>query len=955
MKVVIATLLAASWISWVEAARDSTAELPQAGLLVHVGCGTGRRTVKLAETGRFLVHGLEKDAGKVEKARRLIRSKGLYGLVSVEHWTSSRLPYAENMVNLLIVEAAVKLQRKEIMRVLCPNGAARIKKGGSWTTIRKPWPDDMGQWTHPRHGADGNTVSLDRRVGPPRRIRWVAGPSQEINCLVTSGGRNFYAGVLARDSFNGLRLWERSLTGSTAQNGSELRLPRGSALPIAAGKLLLVVSDKKLMALDGATGKVVREYGEVGTPSNVLYVKGTVIVVGKQSVRAFNAETARPAWTVEAAEPRYVVAGDGAVYLVQGQPRRGEKCTVVSLDLATGKVRWQKSDYPWIAKIRGLVYHKGRLACEVSTLTDDKEGNGLHILSADSGKLLWDRTFVPGMNHRKQARAMFIGELLWTLEHYKCVGLDPRNGKVKKTRKAGRCHCFPPVATPRYMFAGEMDLTDLETGKVDANQITKAACGGNSGVVPANGLLYVFPKHCICWPMLRGYAALATTRPEGSIVDKSVRKRSFAFEKGVAAPRHGTAKPSDDDWPCYRHDAWRSGSTPAGVPEKLKVRWAADLGDDYPDGPITDDWRQNPFVKGPLTSPVISGGLVYVGRPDAHELVALDAHTGKVSWRYTANGRIDTPPTIYRGLCLFGVKSGWVVCLRADNGKRVWRRRAAPLEERIIAYGQLESPWPVPGSVLVVDGTAFFAAGRQSLADGGILVFAVKPSNGNIQWVQRLDSLPTKNFYGSSGLEFDNFDLLQREGDSVAMSRWLFDRATGRMTVKAKEAFAVLKTGEGPGAVVPRGCWSYAPRQQGRYPRRPLAVFRDSTLLSCSVDNRTLFRRDFDNVEKFDLTWITGWAAAKVRREKKGEAYPSQRLAENAKWSVEVSGAAAMVWAGDKVFVVDAQGGLTVLAAGNGKVLATHDLPAPVWDGMAAAGGRLFVSTMDGKLICLGR
>ena len=775
--------------------------------------------------------------------------------------------------------------------------------------------------------------------------------------MVTAGGRNFYAGALARDSFNGLPLWQRSLTGSSASDGSELRLPRGHALPVAAGDMLLVVSDRKLLALDGATGKVMREYAEAGAPCSVLHVDGTAIVVGKEFVRALDVETTHPRWTHEVADPRYVVAGDGAVYFVRGQPRRGEECTVVCLDLPTGKVRWQKSDCPWAAQIRGLVCHGGRLACEISTLNDDKEGNRVHVLSADNGKPLWEHTFAPGMSHRRQARAMFIGTRLWVLHEHKCLGLDLRTGKVKKTHKARRCHCFPPVATSRYLFAGEMDLTDLETGKIDANQISKAACGGNVGVVPANGLLYVFPKHCICWPMLRGYAALATTRPEGGVAEKKLKKLDFALQKGSATAPRGAETPAEEDWPCYRHDAWRSGSTPAGISEKLTVRWTTELSGEYPSGPIAMDWRQNPFVKGPLTAPVIAGGLVYVGRPDAHELVALDARTGEAAWRHTATGRIDTPPTIHSGLCLFGVKSGWVVCLRADNGELVWRRRAAPLDERIIAYGQLESPWPVPGSVLVIDDTVFFAAGRQALADGGILVFALKPPNGKVEWVKRLNTLPTKNFYGSSGLEFDNFDLLHREGDCVAMSRWLFNRATGQMTVKAKEAFVMLKTGGAPAAMVPRGCWSYAPRQQGRYPRRPPTVFRDNTLLSCSVDKRKLFRRDFSTTDKLDLTWITGWAAAEARRKRAGEAYRSQRLARGAKWSVDVfpdAGAVAMVLAGDRIFVAGAQGGLSVLAKDNGKTLARHELPTPVWDGMAAARGCLFVSTMNGKVICLG-
>ena len=104
-------------------------------------------------------------------------------------------------------------------------------------------------------------------------------------------------------------------------------------------------------------------------------------------------------------------------------------------------------------------------------------------------------------------------------------------------------------------------------------------------------------------------------------------------------------------------------------------------------------------------------GWSIVTRPDAHQVVALDAATGKIRWTFTANGRVDTAPTIHRGLCLFGCKSGWVYCLRADDGPVVWRLRAAPVDERIVAYGQIESPWPVPGSVLVDGQRGLFRRG----------------------------------------------------------------------------------------------------------------------------------------------------------------------------------------------------------------------------------------------------
>ena len=64
--------------------------------------------------------------------------------------------------------------------------------------------------------------------------------------------------------------------------------------------------------------------------------------------------------------------------------------------------------------------------------------------------------------------------------------------------------------------AAALDGMDLQTGEVDANRITKAACGRDAGWFAAHGLIYVTPKHCVCWPMLRGYAALAPERPGGN-------------------------------------------------------------------------------------------------------------------------------------------------------------------------------------------------------------------------------------------------------------------------------------------------------------------------------------------------------------------------------------------------------------------------------------------------------
>ena len=50
----------------------------------------------------------------------------------------------------------------------------------------------------------------------------------------------------------------------------------------------------------------------------------------------------------------------------------------------------------------------------------------------------------------------------------------------------------------------------------------------------------------------------------------------------------------------------------------------------------------------------------------------------------------------------------------------------------ISARGQLESAWPVNGSVMVHEGVAYFAAGRQTFIDGGIVLYGLHPLTGEV-------------------------------------------------------------------------------------------------------------------------------------------------------------------------------------------------------------------------------
>ena len=773
------------------------------GLVVQLGAADTATPAALSRTGRYLVNVLDTDAAAITNARQQLRAQGHYGLVSADRIAGpSHLPYTENLVNLVLVRN-LSVPAAEIFRVLVPEGVVivadskaitkqqlkaagftaisdlKFASGAPLVTARKPWPGDMDSWSHPRHGADGNAVSSDTLVGPPERVRWIAAATSEVEGMVSAGGRNFYGAVLARDSFNGLRLWHFNLT-NAEPNAATFNLPRLSATlarPIASREYIFAIVRDKLVALDAATGQVVREFPGVTKPKQLAHAGETVVAADDNVVRAYSIRTGAELWSFEAANANNLIVGGDLVSLIHGQPKRGINLEAVALDLATGKVKWRRSDYPWLPKVTRTVLHKDQLAFEVSSLSDHDSGNALHLVSARTGEPLWEKAFAPGMNHTRQARAMFLDSGLWILHGGKTntvdkdnIGrlpiqvsaLDPLTGQTITTHDAGLAHCFPPVATPYYVFAGVLDMTDLQSGKVVANPITKANCSREGGWMPANGLVYTTPKHCTCWPMLRGFVALAPRSLEASPAHKPLNQIKFPLEKGTAFKEISNRKSqiaNPNDWPLYRHDAWRSGSTTAPGPKSLKPLWSVQLAPkvevamvgDAPLGPILHDWRENPVIKGPLSAPTIANGLAFVARPDAHEVLAVDAGSGQVRWRFTADGRVDTPPAIHRGVCLFGSQAGSVYALRADTGELAWRVQAGPTDERIVAYGQVESPWPVPGAVLVIDDVAYFAAGRQPFADGGVLVFAVNPLTGKRHWVRRLDTIPQQGYYEKRG------------------------------------------------------------------------------------------------------------------------------------------------------------------------------------------------------------
>jgi hypothetical protein len=177
--------------------------------------------------------------------------------------------------------------------------------------------------------------------------------------------------------------------------------------------------------------------------------------------------------------------------------------------------------------------------------------------------------------------------------------------------------------------------------------------------------------------------------------------------------------PPDSNWPTFRHDAARSAATPSKIGANLKPAWTIKL-------------------DGAPTAPVIAEGRVFLADRDRNLVFALSAETGETLWSYPTGGIVDTPPTWHQGRLLFGSADGWVTCLRAADGVLAWRVRVFP-QRFVGVYGRLESAWPVHGTVLVRDDTAYFAAGRSSFLDGGMALVGIDVESGETRFRKHFD------------------------------------------------------------------------------------------------------------------------------------------------------------------------------------------------------------------------
>ncbi len=826
------------------------------GFIVHLNCGDGRVTAALRASDSFQVHGLATDAKQLAAARQRLLKEGAYGNVSLDLLAGDRLPYIDNFVNMVVAEDAGKVSQDEIERVLCPRGVAYIKRNGKWQKTVKPVPKEIDDWTHYFHDAQGNPVAHDTVVAPPERLQWVGTPRYSrhhdrmasMSALVSSQGRLFYImdegsrvsielpshwKLLARDAFNGTVLWERNIEKWHDQMWPLKSGPTQLARRLVADGDLVYATlsyHAPITCLDGATGQVKQVYKNTKTAEEFVIHKGTIYaLVNKKAselddyapkfntgdqkrvaeeynwnespreIHAIDAATGNTLWTRETKVAPLTLAVDD----LHAAYHDGER--IVSLDLKTGQERWASDP---AARRRFVTFNFGPRMLLNNGLVLYAGGDGkMRGFSGSDGKQLWESEHAPS-GYQSPQDLLVINDLVWVAPTtqgrdsgiYK--GRDLRTGEVKVEFPPDidtywfHHRCYIAKATDCFIIPSRtgIELVDFKQKHWDINHWVRGGC--LYGVLPCNGLIYAPPHNCACYPeaKLYGFNALApaaTTPVLPEKIDEAAR-----LEQGPAYASIKETASAANEWPTYRRDNARSGSAPQALNKDLAQAWETKL-------------------SGKLTAMVVADNKVFVAQTDQHTLHALDAAKGNSVWNYTAGGRIDSPPTYYMGRVIFGCADGWVYCLRSADGALAWRYRGAPVDRRLMAFEQLESVWPVHGSVLIEDDVLSCVVGRSSFLDHGMWFVQLDPRTG-----KKLRETVLNDRDPETGGDLQNRlktlqmpvglnDILSSDGTSIYLRSQRFDKLGNRTEIGPISGDAIAQggaqSGEGRHIFAPMG------------------------------------------------------------------------------------------------------------------------------------------------------
>jgi outer membrane protein assembly factor BamB len=184
---------------------------------------------------------------------------------------------------------------------------------------------------------------------------------------------------------------------------------------------------------------------------------------------------------------------------------------------------------------------------------------------------------------------------------------------------------------------------------------------------------------------------------------------------------------SADDWPMYRADATRSGHTAEALPDSLDLCW------EYSSSAPRPAWPSSARISYDFAhQPIVVGDTVIVGSSVDDSVVALDAASGELRWRYFTGGPVRFAPAAWKDRVFVASDDGHLHALSMDDGKLLWKHRGGPNGRMCLGNERMISRWPARGGPLVLDDTVYYAAGIWP--SSGVFLHALNTITGDVVW-----------------------------------------------------------------------------------------------------------------------------------------------------------------------------------------------------------------------------
>ena len=177
---------------------------------------------------------------------------------------------------------------------------------------------------------------------------------------------------------------------------------------------------------------------------------------------------------------------------------------------------------------------------------------------------------------------------------------------------------------------------------------------------------------------------------------------------------------TEQDWPQFKKDNFRSGVTVANIDLKnFGSLWMYDTKQEpvpawY--GPAKEDAY---VYSGPLPSmrdydlsyyPIVVKDKLYYASSADDAVHCHNIKNGKEEWVFTTGAPIRIAPTYYNGNIYVGSDDGYAYCLDADDGDLNWKFSPTPSEEKVLNNGRFISMAPIRTGIMIENGKAFFGA-----------------------------------------------------------------------------------------------------------------------------------------------------------------------------------------------------------------------------------------------------